>query len=84
MLGVLFSIVGAFAIGGLALDEGLCQRHANNTLEYCPPGTVLVGKAPDAAFQTIQAAIESLPNDNTTSTILVLGSILVSCRRGGV
>jgi hypothetical protein len=44
MLGVLFSIVGAFAIGGLALDEGLCQRHANNTLEYCPPGTVLVGK----------------------------------------
>jgi pectin methylesterase-like acyl-CoA thioesterase len=72
MLGVLFSIVGAFAIGGLALDEGLCQRHANNTLEYCPPGTVLVGKAPDAAFQTIQAAIESLPNDNTTSTILVL------------
>ncbi|OJJ00508.1 hypothetical protein ASPVEDRAFT_128701 [Aspergillus versicolor CBS 583.65] len=46
-----------------------CQR----SLEACPKGTVVVSASnPKAQFSNVQSAIESLPNDNSSQTILVL------------
>ncbi|KAL4923507.1 putative pectin methylesterase [Aspergillus undulatus] len=46
-----------------------CQR----SLNACPKDTIIVSASnPRAHFSTIQAAIESLPNDNSTQTILIL------------
>ncbi len=46
-----------------------CQR----SLEACPKDTVVVSASnPKAQFSTVQSAIESLPNDNSSQTILVL------------
>ncbi|KAJ5772207.1 Pectin methylesterase [Penicillium odoratum] len=46
-----------------------CQRSAQN----CPEGTIIVSPTdPRAKFTTIQSAINSLPNDASTQTILIL------------
>ncbi|KAL4946116.1 hypothetical protein BDV06DRAFT_235362 [Aspergillus oleicola] len=46
-----------------------CQR----SLNACSKDTIIVSASnPRADFKTVQAAIESLPNDNSTQTILVL------------
>ncbi|KAB8077596.1 pectin lyase fold/virulence factor [Aspergillus leporis] len=49
------------------------SRHTCQTALTCPEGTIFVSKTdPSAQFTTVQAAIASLPNDNTTQTILIL------------
>ena len=46
-----------------------CQANGN----HCPKGTIKVSASDKAAdFTTIQAAIESLPNDDSDQTILIL------------
>ncbi|KAJ5548811.1 Pectinesterase catalytic [Penicillium frequentans] len=46
-----------------------CQRTARN----CPKGTILVSATDARAkYKTVQSAIDSLPNDDTTQTILIL------------
>lgn len=49
------------------------RRDCQTWLRNCPEGTIVVSKSdPKAHFSTVQAAIESLPNDNSTQTILIL------------
>ncbi|KAL3461242.1 pectin lyase fold/virulence factor [Aspergillus heterothallicus] len=49
------------------------HRNCQRSLKSCPKGTVIVsGTNPKAHFSTVQAAIESLPHDNSSHTILVL------------
>ncbi|KKK21846.1 hypothetical protein ARAM_002878 [Aspergillus rambellii] len=49
------------------------HRKCQGSLTACPEGTIIVSKSnPKAHFSTVQAAIESLPNDDSTQTILVL------------
>lgn len=51
----------------------LCQSHTKNPLQGCPKGTILVSAANSKAdFTTIQGAIDSLPHDNSSHTILIL------------
>ncbi|OJJ07733.1 hypothetical protein ASPVEDRAFT_46967 [Aspergillus versicolor CBS 583.65] len=51
-----------------------CQASTpGNPLQGCPKGTVLVSAThKKARFRTIQSAIESLPHDDTSQTILIL------------
>lgn len=49
-----------------------CQRKTPNPLSGCPPGTLLVSKDSSGVnFTTIQAAIASLPNDDSEHVILI-------------
>lgn len=49
------------------------RRTCQTSLRNCPEGTVIVSKShPKAHFSTVQAAIKSLPNDNSKQTILIL------------
>ncbi|CEL08064.1 Putative Pectin methyl esterase (Eurofung) [Aspergillus calidoustus] len=49
------------------------HRNCQRSLKACPKGTIVVsGTNPKADFSTVQAAIESLPHDNSSHTILVL------------
>ncbi|KAL4778241.1 pectin lyase fold/virulence factor [Aspergillus varians] len=49
------------------------RRSCQRSLEACPKGTVVVSASdPKAHFSSVQAAIGSLPNDNSSQTILVL------------
>ncbi|KAF7589380.1 hypothetical protein BBP40_004428 [Aspergillus hancockii] len=49
------------------------SRHTCQTALTCPEGTIFVSKSdPSAHFTTVQDAIASLPNDNSTQTILIL------------
>ncbi|KAL2842375.1 pectin lyase fold/virulence factor [Aspergillus pseudoustus] len=49
------------------------HRNCQRSLKACPDGTVIVsGTNLKAHFSTVQAAIESLPHDNSSHTILVL------------
>ncbi|KAI9371183.1 pectin lyase fold/virulence factor [Aspergillus egyptiacus] len=60
-------LVGAAGIP--TVTHRSCQR----SLESCPEDTILVSNSnTKAQFRTIQAAIDSLPNDNSSQTILVL------------
>lgn len=51
-----------------------CQTSSPNPLAGCPPGTILVSSTggDGAHFTTIQSAILSLPDDNSTQIILIL------------
>ncbi|KAF9894572.1 hypothetical protein FE257_006457 [Aspergillus nanangensis] len=53
----------------------LCQqRTPENPLHGCPSGTILVSPSHQkASFSTIQGAIDSLPQDDSSHTILILG-----------
>ncbi|KAL2866990.1 putative pectin methylesterase [Aspergillus lucknowensis] len=49
------------------------RRNCQRSWKECPENTVIVsGSNPEAHFSTVQAAIESLPHDNSSRTILVL------------
>jgi pectinesterase len=49
------------------------NRNCQRSLKACPKGTIVVsGTNPKADFTTVQAAIESLPHDNSSHTVLVL------------
>jgi len=49
-----------------------CQALTTNPLDGCPSNTILVSQAnSNASFSLIQSAIESIPKDNTSWTILV-------------
>lgn len=51
----------------------LCQSHTKNPLQGCPKGTILVSaNNTKADFTTIQAAVNSLPHDDSAHTILIL------------
>ncbi|KAE8335502.1 hypothetical protein BDV24DRAFT_155955 [Aspergillus arachidicola] len=63
-------LVGALLASASPLKT---SRYACQTALSCPEGTILVSKTdPSAHFTTVQDAILSLPNDNTTQTILIL------------
>lgn len=50
-----------------------CQYPTRNILSGCPPNTIVVGQdSPAAKFNTVQKAISSLLDDDSTATILVL------------
>ncbi|KAL4805631.1 pectin lyase fold/virulence factor [Aspergillus unguis] len=49
------------------------RQHCQRSLKACPEGTLIVSASdPRADFQTVQAAIEALPKDNSSQTILIL------------
>ncbi|ORY64824.1 pectinesterase [Pseudomassariella vexata] len=49
-----------------------CQRRTYKPLSGCPSGTLFVSQSSFAAnFTSIQSAIASLPNDNSSHTILI-------------
>ena len=51
----------------------LCQYPTNSVLQGCPNGTIVVGSnSTQSQFSTIQSAIDSLPNNTMTYSILVL------------
>ena len=52
------------------IDRAACQSSVSDPLAGCPQGTLLVG--PSAQYQTIQSAVESLPDDNSTAYLLIL------------
>jgi pectin methylesterase-like acyl-CoA thioesterase len=53
-----------------ASGRSACQRPGKeDALDGCPPHTILVG--PSSKFRTIQAAVKSIPNDDTPYTILI-------------
>ncbi|KAJ5652352.1 Pectinesterase catalytic [Penicillium longicatenatum] len=64
------TLVNSAALATQKLSNRIeCQRTAHN----CPKGTILVSATdPRAKYKTIQGAIDSLPNDHTTQTILIL------------
>ncbi|KAL3466942.1 pectin lyase fold/virulence factor [Aspergillus heterothallicus] len=50
-----------------------CQASTRNPLKGCPKGTILVSATHKRAdFRTVQSALESLPHDDTSQTILIL------------
>lgn len=51
-----------------------CRLRTDNPLDGCPEGTIVVSASGcgGAQFNTIQSAILSLPNDNSSQVILVL------------
>ncbi|KAJ5572652.1 hypothetical protein N7450_009636 [Penicillium hetheringtonii] len=51
------------------------REKCQTSRSHCPHGTIIVGKSNNADFTTLQDAITSLPNDNTTATILLLPGI---------
>ncbi|KAM5364255.1 hypothetical protein ACJZ2D_011633 [Fusarium nematophilum] len=58
---------------GHAVDFAKCQSPTSNALKSCPKGTVVVGADTEvASFQTIQGAIDALPDNEAPYTILVL------------
>ncbi|KAF7173492.1 hypothetical protein CNMCM5623_005737 [Aspergillus felis] len=60
-------------LGRTATLHSSSRRACQASLRNCPEGTVVVSKShPKAHFSTVQAAIESLPNDNSKQTILIL------------
>ncbi|KAE8148781.1 pectin lyase fold/virulence factor [Aspergillus avenaceus] len=65
----------AFCMNAILASAGPLKpaRHTCQTDLACPKGTVIVSKTDSSAhFTTVQDAILSLPNDNTTQTILIL------------
>ncbi|KAI1309686.1 pectin methylesterase family protein [Xylaria venustula] len=49
-----------------------CQKRTANPLDGCPSGTIYVSQTDETAeFQTVQAAISSLPNDTSSHVILI-------------
>lgn len=53
----------------LQWDRKSCQDPESDHLSSCPNGTVLVG--PGSDFKTVQSAIASLPDDNSTAFISI-------------
>ncbi|KAL2811967.1 pectin lyase fold/virulence factor [Aspergillus granulosus] len=50
-----------------------CQASTRNPLQGCPRGTILVSATHKKAdFRTVQSAIDSLPHDDSSHTILIL------------
>jgi pectin methylesterase-like acyl-CoA thioesterase len=74
---VLHCLLGLAATQVLALSQTPvttykeCQRKTANPLEGCPPGTIYVSQDDASEFDTIQSAIQSLPNDTSSHTILI-------------
>ncbi|PLB52616.1 pectin methyl esterase [Aspergillus steynii IBT 23096] len=66
----LFSAAGVYSAAVPSNARHACQK----SLKSCAPGTIVVSQSshPSAQFSTVQAAIESLPDDNSTQTILIL------------
>lgn len=72
-LAFFISLLLAVVAFGQQESNALCQYPSARVLDGCPRNTVLVGQnSTSTIFRTIQNAILSLPNDNTSQTILVL------------
>ncbi|KAL3432823.1 pectin lyase fold/virulence factor [Aspergillus tetrazonus] len=66
---LLLNVLLASAAGIPSSRYRNCQR----SRKACPEGTLVVSASdPKADFSTVQAAIESLPHDNSSQTILIL------------
>ncbi|KAL5333874.1 pectin lyase fold/virulence factor [Aspergillus crustosus] len=76
MAGTLFCVLLALInalLGCAASIPSNARRSCQRSLHACPKDTIVVSTLnPKAHFSSIQAAIESLPNDNSSQTILIL------------
>lgn len=52
-----------------SFDRAACQAPSLQSVQSCPNGTLFVG--PSAQYKTIQSAVASLPEDNSTAYILI-------------
>ncbi|KGO75454.1 Pectinesterase, catalytic [Penicillium italicum] len=69
LLGLLLHTLGANTIAIHPISRQTCQSTGTN----CPPGTLIVSPTSKrASHTTIQSAINSLPDDTTPQTILIL------------
>ncbi|KAL4873540.1 hypothetical protein BDV12DRAFT_80294 [Aspergillus spectabilis] len=60
-------------LGCAASIPSTARRNCQRSLKACPKDTIVVSTSNSRAhFSTIQAAIESLPNDDSSQTILIL------------
>ncbi|KAH8426677.1 putative pectin methylesterase [Aspergillus melleus] len=67
---LLFCAAGVHSAAVPSNSRQACQK----SYKRCAPGTIVVSQSshPAAQFSSVQAAIESLPDDNSTQTILIL------------
>ncbi|KAJ5245639.1 hypothetical protein N7489_005735 [Penicillium chrysogenum] len=69
LLSLLLFTLEANAIAIQPISRQTCQ----STGTHCPPGTLIVSTtSKDASHKTIQSAIDSLPDDESLQTILIL------------
>jgi pectin methylesterase-like acyl-CoA thioesterase len=58
---------------GQQVTTAICQFPTARALDGCPPNTILVGQnGTSAQFHSLQDAIDYLPDDDSTQTILLL------------
>lgn len=71
---VLFASLLNLCATSPAFDRLACQYPTADPLEGCPANTILVGSSadPNVQFTSIQPAVLSLPNDNSSQIILIL------------
>ncbi|CAI7616505.1 unnamed protein product [Penicillium glandicola] len=69
LLGLLFYTLGVNTAAVQSVSRETCQ----STGTHCPPGTIIVSAtSKKASHTTVQSAIDSLPDDSTPQTILIL------------
>jgi pectinesterase len=69
LIALCWHILGAHSTAVSHISRTQCQTSGT----HCPPGTILVSATDKRAdFTTIQSAINSLPNDSSSQTILIL------------
>jgi len=68
-LGLLLHAVGVFS----AAVQNVSRQQCQSTGTHCPSGTIIVSASDKRAnYPTIQGAIDSLPDDTSSHTILIL------------
>jgi pectinesterase len=69
LIALCWHILGAHSAAVSHISRTQCQTSGT----HCPPGTILVSATEKRAdYTTIQSAINSLPNDSSSQTILIL------------
>ncbi|KAJ5154667.1 Pectinesterase catalytic [Penicillium coprophilum] len=74
LLALLLHTIGANTTAIPPISRQICQ----STGTHCPPGTLIVSPTSNhASHKTIQSAINSLPDDTTPQTILILAGTYI-------
>ncbi|OQE38298.1 hypothetical protein PENCOP_c008G01180 [Penicillium coprophilum] len=74
LLALILHTIGANTSAIQPISRQICQ----STGTHCPPGTLIVSPTSDhASHKTIQSAINSLPDDTTPQTILILAGTYI-------
>jgi pectin methylesterase-like acyl-CoA thioesterase len=69
LLGLLLQAVGVYS----AAVQNISRQQCQSTGTHCPSGTIIVSASDKRAnYPTIQGAIDSLPDDTSSHTILIL------------